>query len=461
MRNQSPRAQSHQDTWDPETENAETLKVFLARYKSNPRPISVNFRQIVPQIPYNSERASHYIHSYPAKLLLHIPHFFIANSLLSKPHDTVADPFCGSGTVLLEAVMAGRNALGTDTNPLACLVAKVKTTPLDPKCLKRILQSLSCSVVRQKDDRVPDVVNITHWFYPHVTKQLAKLKRAIELIPDASYRDFFWVCFSSCVRKVSLSDPRISVPVRLRTDTYPEGHALRSASLKGLKDLKRVNVFECFTTITEANISRIGNLYNLTRSTRAIVSLSDARSINSTARENRVGISLIVTSPPYAGAQKYVRASSLSLGWLDLCGSQKLRSLEDNSIGREHYRKNEHQELVCTRIPKADQLLKRIYREYPLRAHIAGNYLLEMRAALESMVKSLNPGGYIVLVAGNNYVCRHPFKTGEYLKQILCELGLTPRLELIDTIKSRGLMTKRNATANLITREAVMLFQKT
>ena len=185
------------------------------------------------------------------------------------------------------------------------------------------------------------------------------------------------------------------------------------------------------------------------------------RSINSTARENRVGISLIVTSPPYAGAQKYVRASSLSLGWLDLCGSQKLRPLEDNSIGREHYRKNEHQELVCTRIPKADQLLKRIYREYPLRAHIAGNYLLEMRAALESMVKSLNPGGYIVLVAGNNYVCRHPFKTGEYLKQILCELGLTPRLELIDTIKSRGLMTKRNATANLITREAVMLFQKT
>lgn len=460
MRNQSPRARSKQDPWDPETENTKTLKALLLRYSRNPSPICVNFRQIVPRIAYNSERASHYIHSYPAKLLLHIPHFFIANSMLSKPDDTVADPFCGSGTVLLEAVMAGRHALGTDSNPLACLIAKVKTTPLDPERLKRLLETLSHSVVRQKDDRVPDVVNIDHWFYPHVTKQLAKLKRAIELIPESSYRDFFWVCFSSCVRKVSLSDPRISVPVRLRADTYPVGHALRSASLKGLKDLKKVDVFECFSTITEINILRIGNLQNLKPSTRALVSLSDARSINSTARENRLGISLIVTSPPYAGAQKYVRASYLSLGWLGLCGSRDLRALEERSIGREHYRKHEHEELVLTHIPKADALLKRIYKEYPLRAHIAGNYLLEMRAALESMVKSLNPGGYIVLVAGNNYVCGHPFKTREYLKHILCELGLTLQLELLDTIKSRGLMTKRNATANLITREAVMLFHK-
>ena len=38
---------------------------------------------------------------------------------MTRKKQTVLDPFCGTGTVLLEAVLSGRTALGADANPLA------------------------------------------------------------------------------------------------------------------------------------------------------------------------------------------------------------------------------------------------------------------------------------------------------------------------------------------------------
>jgi hypothetical protein len=66
------------------------------------------------------------IHLYPAKLLPHIAAFFLASSELSSKGDKVLDPFSGSGTVLLEALLAGRSPIGADSNPLARLISKVK-----------------------------------------------------------------------------------------------------------------------------------------------------------------------------------------------------------------------------------------------------------------------------------------------------------------------------------------------
>lgn len=49
----------------------------------------------------------------------------------SQPEDIVLDPFCGSGTVPLEAMMRGRIAYGSDVNPLAVLATQAKLDPAD------------------------------------------------------------------------------------------------------------------------------------------------------------------------------------------------------------------------------------------------------------------------------------------------------------------------------------------
>src|SRR5438034_5142665 len=69
---------------------------------------------------------THSIHPYPAKFIPQIPATLI--EALSSPGETVGDIFCGSGTTLVEALRCGRNAIGIDANPLACLISDAKVT---------------------------------------------------------------------------------------------------------------------------------------------------------------------------------------------------------------------------------------------------------------------------------------------------------------------------------------------
>src|ERR687884_836238 len=80
--------------------------------------------------------ATHSFHPYSAKYIPHIPHYLISE--LSKKNDVILDNFMGSGTTLVESKILGRNAIGIDINPLACLVSKVKITNLRKSDLKKI-----------------------------------------------------------------------------------------------------------------------------------------------------------------------------------------------------------------------------------------------------------------------------------------------------------------------------------
>jgi SAM-dependent methyltransferase len=168
---------------------------------------------------------------------------------------------------------------------------------------------------------------------------------------------------------------------------------------------------------------------------------------------------LVITSPPYAGAQKYIRASSLSLGWLGLAEEGELKPLENATIGREHL-PGIGDAQPTTSVAKANLVISRIRRKNPLRAAICATYLNEMQEVVEELQRVVRPGGRVVLVIGNNEVCGEQFLSSEYLKEILERVGFQTRLQLIDEIKSRGLMTKRNRTASVITREWVLVFEK-
>ena len=237
------------------------LERLLLRYERTGRAVPVDFRKMVSYLS-TPDRATHLLHPYPAKLLTHIPYFFLANSRFSREGDVVADPFCGSGTVLLEAQLAGRLAIGADSNPLARLLSKVKTSPIALDVLTPTIQNIlgDPPLRSRRECRPPDVVNLDHWFYPHIIRQLQALRGRIEKTNQPDVLDFLRICFSNCVKRVSLADPRLSVPVRLRQGQYPQGHWLREQSDAHLRRLRRINVTTVFTDVLKANTRRMASL---------------------------------------------------------------------------------------------------------------------------------------------------------------------------------------------------------
>jgi len=143
-----------------------------------------------------------------------------------------------------------------------------------------------------------------------------------------------------------------------------------------------------------------------------------------------------------------------------LAETHQLKALENENIGREHLPKAISDKFQSSGLDEADKVLHLIYKKNPVRAAIAGVYINEMRTAINEMARVLKPNGFIVMVIGNNEVCGYSFLSSEYMAQLLLEAGLKPKMKLIDEIKSRGLMTKRNKTAGVISKEWVLVYQK-
>jgi hypothetical protein len=438
------------------------FEAFGTTYAETGAPVRVDFRALMPSASA-TERATHLIHPYPAKLLRHIPALFLSANQLSRPGDSVLDPFCGSGTVLVESLLAGRRAIGADTNPLACLIAKVKTTPLRDRDLPRTLERVIARARDISNAAIPNRSALAPWFHPRMLRELARIRAAIARVRDEDVRDFFSVCFSSTVRTASLADPRISVPVRQRPSRYSKHDWLHARAVRRLADLERTSAYELFSRIAEANMDRLAGLPLEVARGDAHTELADARNITCNTVDSSVlagQVDLVLTSPPYLGAQKYVRACSLSLLWLDLVPDGNLQTLARVSIGREHFRKGDYERPTLSGVPDADAVISAVRPINPLRAHLAATYLTEMRAALGRIATALKPSGAIVLVAGGNSLCGRDFDTPGYLTDLAAERGLTLEFALVDKIRSRGLMTRRNRSASPISEEVILVLRK-
>jgi hypothetical protein len=155
-----------------------------------------------------------------------------------------------------------------------------------------------------------------------------------------------------------------------------------------------------------------------------------------------------------------VRATSLALNWLGLASPNELSVLEAASIGREHLPAHRRPDDVRPLPLKYERLVRAIGTKNPTRLRITKHYMLEMADALREMSRVLAQDGHMILIVGNNQVCGESVRNDEYVCHVLQGLGLTLDIALIDDIKSRGLMTKRNKTASVISRESVLVFSK-
>jgi DNA modification methylase len=470
--------------WTPETISDwvdSQLLLSNRNYELTGRPQSVSFRELCAHWPWakRSDVFTHLVHRYPAKLLAYIPIFFLSGSH-AGPQDVILDCFAGTGTVLLESITHPhypRTCYGVEINPLARLIAKVKTTPLDPAILSDEANKLYRAIKQfRSTHEIPQFPNRDFWFRKKVQEDLARVRVCIELMDTSpAVRDFFRVCLSAIIRNVSWADPHVAPPVKLDPKNFPIKQ--RQAIERLLAKKARANVLTYFRAAVKKNLARMSKLFSQVSQVRANVSSEiiwdDARSIqkgryiekgevnrdNAISLDGQVGFA--ITSPPYINAQKYVRTTKFELWWLGLETEDSLPELDKQMIGTERVYFDEYKELIPVDNRKADRLLKRIFKKDPGRAGIVSRYLRDMRESIRTVHKLLKPRGYFALVVGNNTVSGSIVKNHEILAEIAQEEGqFIVESILKDSIRSRGLITKRHDTAGVISEEWILVLRK-
>lgn len=244
----------------------------------------------------------HGFHSYPARM-----HPVTAQRLVesfSRPGDAVLDPFCGSGTVLVEARLLGRKAVGVDANPLAVRLAALKLRDTSEADRAALLEAAR-AVAAFADERRKAKSGPTRRYGPedlalfdrHVLLELDGVRAGIDRVDGLTARAELELVLSSILTKLSRRTSDTSE--RELERRIASGYAARLFVRKAEELAKRRAEVE--TRLASAPPARV-----LEGDARRLEGVDD-RSID-----------LVVTSPPYPGVYDYLAHHEARLRWLRL-----------------------------------------------------------------------------------------------------------------------------------------------
>ncbi len=333
--------------------------------------------------PGAPERWTHGFHPWPARM-----HPAIAQVLcgaLVRPGMRVLDPFCGSGTVLLEAMAAGAHAWGVDLHPLAVRVAALRC--LRPNAIEReelraaieATAAASHALVRARADvRAPLSGDERRWYAPHVLRELACLHASVAAAP-ARWRPTLEVLFSAIV--VKFSRQRADTAATQVDKTIGKGVPTKFFARKGAELVERLaGLADAVAPDVPAPMLRVG----------------DARKLPDVVGDG-APFQVVLSSPPYAGTYDYVEHHARREPWLGL----RSKALRQGELGAR--------------------------RDYVEGTDAAARWDREVTTMLGSIRAVLADDGLCVLLVGDGEVARRRVPADLQLERLAPDTGLRVR----------------------------------
>jgi SAM-dependent methyltransferase len=246
-------------------------------------------------------RSDHPIHSMSSYLGGYPPR--IPRGLVERwvgPRATVLDPFCGSGTTLVEAKLLGRRSIGIDLNPLAVALSRAKMQSVGLEDLIDRLTSLASGFHGESDiDEVPE--NLFPIYNRRTLAQLCYLRRA--LVDDIGEDVFLKGCVLGIMHGKHRRDGStayLSVDMPNTFSMSPE-YVRRFVERNGLQQPP----VDVFSKLRE-RVTWLLRSGALPASPRSDVIHGDAGKLDELVHGLGIGsVGAIITSPPYLGILRY------------------------------------------------------------------------------------------------------------------------------------------------------------
>jgi len=397
---------------------------------------------------------THGFHDYPARMIPQIAERLIES--YTPQRGKILDPFCGSGTTLVEAELANRRAIGNDINPLAVLISKVKATPIDfdKKGFDAVTfyEELHKKYANAKrHNTLPDPPTeiyhgLLHWFKEPVAVDLQFIYQGISEVKDEDIRDFLKVVLSDTAFKTSNIDLRASRFIRIY-------HS---------EELSKFNpdVFKQFHTKLIDSTSRMNQFARTLRASKIEPNLvkvqrGDARRLPFHEEE----FDGAVTSPPY-GEEKstigYARWSKLSVAWLRLC--EEIKDSNKNTLGAIAER-DVLEKLNDLESPTALSLLKEIVNTDPERVKDALPFFFDYFDSLKEVYRVLKTNSYYCVVIGDRSIRKKLLD----MEKVSVELGNKAGFKHVQSFFRNipmKLIPWDTPTGKTISRESIIVLRK-
>jgi tRNA G10 N-methylase Trm11 len=372
-------------------------------------------------------------HSYPAMMIPPVAGRLIDS--YGKDAKLLFDPYCGTGTSLVEANLRGIDAIGTDINPLARLIAKAKTTPLDLQELDTYLKSFTDLIFeiryefRKIDPTIPDFKNIDYWFSPAVQRELALIKEFIDTIPDENIANFFKVAFSETVRESSwtrngefklfrMSEKQMD---RFAPDVFGIMERKLSRNIRGLKSFMDAEVGD------------------------ASVQICDFNTIDGipTSILQPETVDIVVTSPPYGDSRTtvaYGQFSRLASQWL---GFEEANQVDNLCMGGRRSRPK-----IKIESDIAENIIAAVASKDEKRAQDVAAFYADYQRSIDNISKVIKYGGhgYVCYVVGNRKVKATTLPTDEITRQLFESNDFTHVETIVRRIPNKTMPSKNSPT---------------
>ncbi|MFD1031730.1 DNA methyltransferase [Metaplanococcus flavidus] len=347
----------------------------------------------------------HSIHPYPAKFIPEIPRTLL--DILPLPEGTaVMDPFCGSGTTLVEAQNKGIPTVGVDLNPIACLMSKVKTTSLPGEFLE-VAEYCTKNAKDKSRYEIKHIPNLDHWFETDIQNAISALIEEIDKVEVKDIQDGLRLALSSIIVRVSNQE----------SDT-------RYAAIE--KNVTKNNVFDYFLVACKKfSIHLNGNLFSDNVSCEVI----NKSILEVTPSDINKKIGMVITSPPYPNAYEYWLYHKYRMWWL----GYDPNAVKVNEIGaRAHYFKKNHQTIE--------------------------DFIIQMDYVISLLSQVVVSSGYICFVVGRSIIHGKEYNNA----QIIEDLALKHELSVVSIIERN--IAKNRKSFNLshakIKKETLLVLQK-
>jgi DNA modification methylase len=397
----------------------------------------------------NTKTLTHCYHNYPAMM---IPQ--VAERILTEYGAQAAllfDPYCGTGTSLVEANLKGINAVGTDLNPLARLIAQTKTAKINLQILDLYLKDFSDYLfsLMFKLDKVsvviPQVKNLDFWFDKSVQEKLAVIKEFILQISDNDVANFFKVAFSETVRESSWTRNSEFKLFRMTAEQMQKFNP----DVFGLMQNK----------LARNHTGLKAFLAERPKAESRVFGFNTAEKIENIADES---VDIVVTSPPYGDSRTtvaYGQFSRLANEWLDV---ESANQVDNNLMG------GRKQARVCSFNSRAlNESLDKISAVDEKRAKEVSSFYSDYKNSIKNIAPVIISGGYACYVVGNRNVKGITLPTDEITKNFFENQGFEHIETVIRNIPNKR-MPSKNSPSNVVgktgetmSNEFIVIMQKT